>query len=66
MNFGLMINRKCIKTNLKLKELQVDKNIDEKKMYSEFLNEKYFYEELFDEDNGNQDMKRMNLEQIFP
>jgi hypothetical protein len=62
MNFGLMINRKCIKTNLKLKELQVDKNIDEKKMYSEFLNEKYFYEELFDEDNGNQDMKRMNLE----
>jgi len=43
MNFGLMINRKCIKTNLKLKELQVDKNIDEKKMYSEFLNEKYFY-----------------------
>jgi len=39
--------------------------VDESRLYSKFLNDKFFYEETYDQDYGNQKMRRINIEGLF-
>ena len=61
--FAIGLNKRAITGNdIKSKG---NINFDNSKLYSKFLNEKFFYKEMYDEDVGNQKMRKLNLEELF-
>ena len=61
--FAIGINRRAITGN----DAKSKGNIlvDNSKLYSKFLNERFFYEEMYDADVGNQSMRKINMEELF-
>ena len=62
--FAININKKAISGN-DSKSSGLGVKIDDAMLYSKFLNDKFFYQEMYDEDYGNKKMRRLNLEELY-
>lgn len=62
--FCININRRAISgSDSKSKDSVV--SVDSSILYSKFLIDKFFYQEMYDEDYGNNKMRRLNLEELY-